>query len=375
MTTEAFAARTKGLSRSDEIVAVENALRAYYAVDAAQFAARLAVTNSLLTKIDTYLAGSTTHQAAVNDLRIDVVLARNAYTGAVAAAGRAAGAEVAAIGDLVEAHDKAAQMGMRDEDDNDAARIKTAITAEGNQLVGRMTGAQKDEAVRADVLALSVIASEPGTHVTTRIILEQLVNRADITIFDVFTPGTTLTPPPAARKYTLKNALFPPMGKQERLGAFVHELTHVDAGEAYGNTALLLLCSPGLLGNGPKLKELAACRVAAIADLRALLTADKQLTAAQRSLFASKLQYVQEQATVGVYAERYYSFGKIDAATRDRLVGVDALIANSGVLVEFDTVINQLLVYLQMWKISTTTPLHARVLAIAEQQQQQRWQG
>ncbi len=156
--------------------------------------------------------------------------------------------------------------------------------------------------------------------------------------------------------------------------AFAHELTHVDAGERYDNTALFLLCSPALLGNGPRLKELVTNRVNALTELQALLPAEQGLYGDQRNLIATKLTYPTEKS-VGVYATNYFAAGKIDVPTRDRLTAVDGITGSSGVLIEYDTVITQILVLLRLWDVAATTPFHARVLAVAQQQQQQRWAG
>ena len=57
---------------------------------------------------------------------------------------------------------------------------------------------------------------------------------------------------------------------------------------------------------------------------------------------------------------------KLDAATYQRLLEIEALSApNSSTLVEYDTVVTQLLVYLHRWGVPQTDPLYTAVAQLA----------
>src|SRR5207244_6740977 len=59
-------------------------------------------------------------------------------------------------------------------------------------------------------------------------------------------PGTRLTRANegATERYTVLHSLTQAGGTSERAGSLAHELTHVAAGEAFGNVPLFLLVAP-----------------------------------------------------------------------------------------------------------------------------------
>ena len=74
--------------------------------------------------------------------------------------------------------------------------------------------------------------------------------------------------------------------------------------------------------------------------------------------------------------DNFLRAGRIDQATHTRLAQIENLTQpDSAVLVEYDTVINQLLVYLHRWGVPPTSPLYAEVLRVADEQRQQRRNG
>jgi hypothetical protein len=124
------------------------------------------------------------------------------------------------------------------------------------------------------------------------------------------------------------------------------------------------------------IKQLVDHRNAAVDDLYSLLAAHQGLTDRQQQLFEGKLDYVRRKGRLESYAANFRDNGKIDAATYDRLIALATLTKpNGGLLVEYDTVLNQLLIYLHQWGVDPQTPLYARTLQLAEQQRQERRQA
>jgi hypothetical protein len=59
--------------------------------------------------------------------------------------------------------------------------------------------------------------------------------------------------------------------------------------------------------------------------------------------------------------------GKITPEQKDRLIGWGRAAGDaSGTLVEYDTVLNQMLIYLHMWQISQDNPFYVRLRAVAQ---------
>jgi hypothetical protein len=102
------------------------------------------------------------------------------------------------------------------------------------------------------------------------------------------------------------------------------------------------------------------------------VTAHQGLTGPQRQLFESKLTYT-ISGRLQHYAAQFKSANKINQTTYDRLVHLANLTApNGGLLVEYDTVLNQLLVYLHQWAVDPQEPLYVETLRLAEQARQER---
>ncbi|MFJ5030231.1 DUF4157 domain-containing protein [Streptomyces sp. NPDC088560] len=246
--------------------------------------------------------------------------------------------------------------------------LSAANTNLANWLNGVVNGLSEDDRrrlVEDDLRLLGQIRSDAAAPQITRDVLGDLLAHSGIVKFTTGMPGTSLSPDGTAEKYTMKHALSQSAGATERLGSLAHELTHVDAGETYGNSEILLLLRQGL--SDDEIRNLARDRTAQIDSLKTLLNQSQALTAEQKDLFAAKLQYaVEPMKGVGRYATLFKSSGKIDDATHERLMHIERLTApNSSVVVEYDTVVTQLLVYLHRWGVDQREPLYAAVTELA----------
>ncbi|TDV48710.1 DUF4157 domain-containing protein [Actinophytocola oryzae] len=395
MTAEQFKKRTKGgtfRGRGDKIELVEAALVAYHAIAQDNYVARRAQLEVLRDAADTYLTTSTKrkHQATVDvlveeshtesyDLRLLAVVQETLEraTGHLAVYQVLNTADQEADPTAKLRHLQRAQDLVVTEldrtnaaDDSDLATVSTKLGEWMNLVAADMDQNALRPFIGDDLRELTRMSTDQTVPQVTREILTELLVHQSITQFENGRPGTTLSPAGAAMKYTLKNPVNQPMGGTDRLGSLAHELTHVDAGEAYDNTPVLLLFKRGL--EDDEIKQLAARRAADIDNLRTLLNAQQGLTAGQQSLFEGKLDYALRDRLKD-YAAFYKSSNKIDAPTYDELIRLaDLTKPNSGVLVEYDTVLNQLLVYLHRWGVDQQAPLYVETLRLAEQQRQER---
>ncbi|MFH7339651.1 DUF4157 domain-containing protein [Streptomyces sp. KHY 26] len=250
---------------------------------------------------------------------------------------------------------------------SDMALVNVYLQTSLNQAVNQLTAAQKSTLVEDDLHLLAGIQADTEAPQATRDVLGDLLAHRDIVHFTTGMPGTSLSPAGTPEKYTLKHMMSQPAGATERLGSLAHELTHVDAGESYDNTPVLLLLRQDL--GDAEIRELARERSARVRSLEGLLERSATLDAEQRALFAAKLRYATDPAKgVGRYAAMFRTSGKIDEDTHRRLQEIENLSKpHSSVLVEYDTVVTQLLVYLHRWGIAQEDPLHAAVARLADE--------
>ncbi|MFG3360085.1 eCIS core domain-containing protein [Streptomyces griseofuscus] len=247
--------------------------------------------------------------------------------------------------------------------DSELAKANVHLQTPLLQAVNTLSDAEKSTLVGDDLDLLAGIQADPGAPQVTRDTLGDLLANRGIVNFTTGLPGTKLSEPGVAEKYTLRHMMAQPEGATGRLGSLAHELTHVDAGESFDNTQILLLLRQNLAD--AEITALAKERKARVDALRGLLAGDGTLTDDQKDLFASKLRYATDPSKgVGRYAANFKS--KLDAATHQRLLEIEALSApNSSTLVEYDTVVTQLLVYLHRWGVPQTDPLYTALTQLA----------
>ncbi|GGK10096.1 hypothetical protein GCM10010123_45040 [Pilimelia anulata] len=228
-----------------------------------------------------------------------------------------------------------------------------------------LTAAEAEQVGAHHVGQLAALAADPAVPAVTRAILADLVGHAgDIRFANRVRSGTRRTEPrgPGDPKYTIGMQTDYYDGETGRLGFVAHEMTHVAAGEAYDNTAVLLLFAGSL--SDDRVAALAAARRQTMAQLRALLAAHADaFTPMQVSDLRGKMAYGESAGRLTYYADGFHRAGRIDRATHDRIRHWETLAGGSGgLLVEYDTVINQMLVWLHRWGIPPAHPLYARLL-------------
>lgn len=148
------------------------------------------------------------------------------------------------------------------------------------------------------------------------------------------------------------------------LGHIAHELTHVAAHQAFGSSPVMELVQSG--ATDEEVAALAAERKQALSDLKAALAGNPEFDEFQQEMLKEKLVYGAQPHKLERYADSFEKAGKINAAQKERLVGWGRAAGDaSGTLVEYDTVLNQMLIYLHMWQTSQDNPFYVRLRAAA----------
>ncbi|MFE2382134.1 eCIS core domain-containing protein [Streptomyces misionensis] len=374
--------------RGSSIEAVERELAAYHKLPQEGFSARFRQLEKIRAAAEEYARNSKSkrHQAEVdslvaeshtesNDIRLDAVIeeiieqvrahqeiCRRLEEARNTADGLARARLLLAAQDTVLTRIEETGAAV----DSDLSLTNARLADWVNGVVRDLPEDDRRRLVEDDLDRLDAIRRDPGAPQVTRDLLGDLLAHRGIVGFTTGMPGTSLSPEGSAEKYSMRHAVYQGQGTTERLGSLAHELTHVDAGESYANTAILLLLRRGL--GDDEIRRLAEERNAEIDLLKNLLEQDGgTLTAAQSDLFRAKLDYASDpQKGVGRYAASFKSHGKIDEPTYQYLMRVELLTAKkSSVLVEYDTVITQLLVYLHRWGVAHDHPLYAEVARLA----------
>ncbi|MFC7263040.1 hypothetical protein [Streptomyces lutosisoli] len=149
------------------------------------------------------------------------------------------------------------------------------------------------------------------------------------------------------------------------LGHIAHELTHVAAHQAFGSSPVMELVQSG--ATDEEVAALAAERKQSLADLKAALAGNPEFDDFQQGMLEEKLVYGAQPQKLEQYASSFEKAGKITAAQKERLVGWGRAAGDaSGTLVEYDTVLNQMLIYLHMWQTSQDNPFYVRLRAAAQ---------
>ncbi|MFD3802128.1 DUF4157 domain-containing protein [Streptomyces sp. NPDC058611] len=245
--------------------------------------------------------------------------------------------------------------------------------AQGAAADKAAAGAAADAALAGllarDMDALLAMAVDPGVPGETRAVLTEVTDLRGHVDLGVGMPGTVRDE--ATGRYTMNHAVNQTEGRTERLGSLAHELTHVAAGESYHNTAILLLCDSGL--DKEQMRAIALERAGHARALKGLLT-DDMVTGRQRSLIENKLEYMTKNGQMGKYVAGFKA--KLNAEDETRTQMLEALAREeseaSASLVEYDTVLTQLLVYLHSWRVPVDHPFYREVRRLAQAQREGR---
>ncbi|MBX6770932.1 MAG: hypothetical protein IRY83_04350 [Chloroflexi bacterium] len=273
------------------------------------------------------------------------------------------------------------------------------------QRVGEALGALRDRGMAIDPAELAHyfqdLAGNNRTPQLIREILTEILANKEKVEFKESLPSTSIgrQGKVPGGPYVIGHALSQRLGTSERLGSLAHELTHVSAGESYQNTTAFLLFDPTL--DTDQIANLAEQRLGKVTELEELCRRDRTFSAEQRALILGKLSYARE-SKLWTYYNRFkesadrilkkYEGKRDEVMARDpsdpgrqeyeRGLGFEQVAQklkalydrfrdNNSVLVEYDSVMNQVLLYLHLWQI----PEQNQVLHQAERNRQRGFRG
>lgn len=169
-------------------------------------------------------------------------------------------------------------------------------------------------------------------------------------------------------QYVLNHKMAGVLGSSERVASLMHEMTHVASGESYGNTMLFLLFEKD--APAAAVVKLAKQRNEALKNLLELAAKakeEKAISGAQYLLVKDKLEYGGAGSS-GDKLKNYLASFK-SQLTDDKHAELSAIAAQlsgfSSTVVEYDSVVNQVLLLLYEWKVPLEQAMYAYVRELA----------
>ncbi|RPK90717.1 MULTISPECIES: hypothetical protein [Streptomyces] len=356
VTEEEFRQISKGsgMRSRSEISKVDQALRAFYALPDARQGARLLALKDIVTACRAYVAhkpGGGERVAGVERLRSEAEEAQSGLD-----------AEAVFRGLLSEVD----RMVAAKEDPEMDLRLPADEARRASQ---RMPGPAFTAVMDGFIEQLGALREDAALPEETRAVIGELMAVVDLVTVKQYPqggmPGMKLTTradeDPA---FTFNVDTQARGGSSFMLGHVAHELTHVAAHQAFGSSPVMELVQSG--ATDAQVTALATERKNTLADLRQALDGDTEFSPFQQRMLVEKLGYGGQSGKLKNYADSFASAGKITPEQQARLIAWDVAAGTaSGTLIEYDTVINQMLVYLHQWEIRRDHPFYVRLLAAA----------
>ncbi|WTU46571.1 DUF4157 domain-containing protein [Streptomyces sp. NBC_00057] len=347
---------TFGPRGRSEITKVDNALKAFYALPDARQGARLLALKDIVKACGDYVAHKAEGGARVGGTQ---------QLGQQAAAAQGQLDPEAVFRGLLTEVDR-----MMSEGQNPDLDIR--MPAGEAQKAAQAVPAERFHAMMGDfVQKLGALHEDQTLPVETRAVIGELMAVVPLVTVMQYPqggmPGMKLNPTTdgGGPAFTFNVDTQARGGTSFLLGHIAHELTHVAAHQAFGSSPVMELVQSG--ATNEEVAELAAERKQALSDLKSALAGNPEFDEFQQGMLEEKLVYGAQPHKLERYADSFEKAGKITAAQKERLVGWGKAAGDaSGTLVEYDTVLNQMLIYLHMWQISQDNPFYVRLRAVAQ---------
>lgn len=167
-------------------------------------------------------------------------------------------------------------------------------------------------------------------------------------------------------KYRLDMQLNQSGGSAVRISSLVHEMTHIATQEKFGNTAIHLAFARGDPDN--VVLDLSRDRTAQLTTLEQRLNATRGAWSDdQYSALQEKITYpVSGKNTLKSYADTFKNKGEMTQPDYDSIIGLVNTGANN-TLIEFDTVINQMLYMMTAWNVPADNAFYVALGQIAQE--------
>lgn len=271
---------------------------------------------------------------------------------------------------LMEANDLLARHAATP-DGKDLGVLSALVQDLMSRAVHALTPEQKAYLVRRDLARIEALR-DTLTDGTLKRILTEVLTGTDQVNFEAGGAGAKLGGP-AGQAYTVKHGLTQPDGTVERTGSLVHELTHVATHRTYGNSAVMLMLPLSM--SEAEAIALAKHRTARIGELEALLARESAtIPESHTALIRNKLNYAKGDK-LSTYVANFRAKLTADG-DYERLSQLASRIPEgSSTLVEYDTVLNQLLVMMHEWGTGPESAFRNRVEALAQERYEHRQAG
>ncbi|MFD4792547.1 hypothetical protein [Streptomyces anulatus] len=347
--------RTGGKRNASEISKVDEALRAFYALPDAGEAARWYALRDIVRACEAYVSHKPEggrRVAGVERLKGE-------------AEGAQAELDASAVfrGLLTEVD----RMVTANEDPDMDVRLPAGEAQKASQ---KMSGPAFTTLVDGLIRDLGELRGNEGLPGETRAVIDELMAVVGLVTVKQYPrggmPGMKLTS--AADQdpaFTFNVDTQARGGTSFMLGHVAHELTHVAAHQAFGSSPVMELVRAG--ATDAQVTALAEERRDALAGLRRALGGGAGFSDFQQRMLEEKLVYGGAGGKLKKYADSFAAAGKITPEQQAQLIAWDAAAGPaSGTLVEYDTVINQMLVYLHLWETDQNHPFYVELRAAAQ---------
>jgi len=314
--------------------------------------------DKILVECDNYLAlsGHSSRKAGVRSIKKAAQAERaaiKAYEDASAANGKAA---MKLLLDALDGYNQA------DAETGGADYLFTPIDKAISDLKNEMRKTPRGqgeltELIEEDVARLRAMSTDPHTPKVLKKVLVEILGNEGIITFGEGGAGAKQTPT-GPTDYAVTSPVGLSGGSSERLSSLTHEMTHVSIGETFDNTAILLAYSQNY--TDVQVQRLAAKRLEVVKSLEALLADDKTLSSRQQSLVRIQLGYMKQDKML-TYVTNFEKAGKLPATDAAKLKLLAPTIPSSSLLIEYDTVINQLLLLMHTWEIPRSNALYKKI--------------
>lgn len=258
-----------------------------------------------------------------------------------------------------------------------------AASPEVNDLINlhsmemKKSGGRDSLLVLRDIEKLKKLVSDPMLPGIMKSVILETTSAANLQQIDAssLNPGLKYnkTRGPGTKKYTLNHNMSQHMGRRFRMGSLLHELTHLSVAETFDNTVLMLSIRKD--ATKPEILALASQRRGLLMALKSEIETSNAVEGELKDELVGKVAY----PIMGKFAQYLGAF-KAQFKTPDEIQKHADLTAlqKQGLdceLIEYDSVVNQMFLWLHMFGIDTSSGVYTKLQAMVTDAYRHRMAG